>query len=263
MKYIRDPSTDMHGDTAMKLFLLKKEEVCKKTTRDSSKNQFVFPEFYGSTYANCAKNIWKAMKRRDFRTGKNNDGTPIRDHLASKGIKERGDCVVGQDARKGTFEYVVKQTEDYFWKQMFPVYTRWKKEWVDLYRKRGWFDMLSGFVVRRGTYAKNDVINYPVQGSAFHCLLWVLIKLDKWLRKYKMRSKLINEIHDSLIASVHPAELQDFLEYAHQLMTVELPKHWRWINVPLAAEFDVSPVNGHWNSAKEWIKEDGTWQLKA
>ena len=263
MKYIRDPKNDMHGDTAMKLFLLAKEDVCKKTTRDSTKNQFVFPEFYGSTYTNCARNIWKAMARRNFRVGKDNDGIPIREHLASKGVTERGDCVMGTEPRRGTFEYVCKQTEDYFWNKMFRVYTEWKREWVDLYRKRGWFKMLTGFVVKNGVYAKNDVINYPIQGSAFHCLLWCLIKIDKWFRKYKMRSRIIGEIHDSGVFSVHPKELQDFLTYARHVMTVLLPQHWRWINVPLETEADVSPVDHNWYTAAEYKLEDALWQLKA
>lgn len=285
MKYIKDPTTDMHRDTAMQLFKITPKEYeqfggyYKKTIRDSTKNQFVFPQFYGSTFTNCAKNIWKSMARRDYKYG-GPEGIPIREHLAKHGIKELGDVAshwetdkkdagkggrTGRiESKKGTFADHCRSVEEDFWNKRFKVYTHWKKAWVEQYRARGWFKMLSGFVVGHGTYAKNDVINYPVQGSAFHCLLWCLIMIDKWLRKYKMESRLIGEIHDSLVASVHPDELQDFLSYCHYVMTEALPKAWPWINVPLDAEFDVTLPDADWYSAKEYHKTAGdVWALKA
>jgi len=63
-KYLTDKSTDMHRDMAMQLFCMDLwDPAYKKTLRDSAKNQFVFPEFYGSVYFQCAKNIWERMKR--------------------------------------------------------------------------------------------------------------------------------------------------------------------------------------------------------
>lgn len=257
-KYIKDKTTDMHRDTAMKLFLLKKEEVFKKTTRDSAKNEFVFPEFYGSVYFNCAKNIWKSIKRRDFRVGEN--GKSIYEHLAEHGITERGACIAGEEPVKGTFEAHVKEVEEWMWHEQYKVYTEWKRKWFADYQKTGGFAFHTGFYVS-GVLKRNDVINYPIQGSAFHCLLWCLIQIDAWLRKYKMRSRIIGEIHDSMIASVHPAELQDFLNYSYHVMTVALLKHWRWIDVPMEVEADVGPVDGHWMTSKLWVPNNGNWSL--
>ena len=254
MKYVTDPTTDMHGDMAQEMFLLAKAQVDKKTSRDSAKNQFVFPQFYGSNYVNCAKAIWKSMGQRKFMCG---DRTMF-EHLASKGIKERGDCVQGQDPRPGTFEAHLKDCEKRMWQKRFRAYTQWKKDWFDAYTKAGGFQMLTGFAVS-GLFKRNDVTNYPIQGSAFHCLMWCLIQIDKWLRRYKMKSKIIGEIHDAGQFSVHPSELQDFLNYCHDVMTKALLEHWKWINIPLETETDVGPVDGHWLLTKPHTCGNGKW----
>lgn len=255
-KYILDPTTDMHRDSAMQLFCLKKEEVWKKTTRDSAKNQWVFPQFYGSVYFNCARNIWKAIKQRNFRVGEN--GIGIYEHLAKKGIKERGACEHGQEPVPGTFEFHCKKIERDFWHNRFKVYTKWKRSWYDSYQRTGGFMMHTGFAVNI-IMSRTEVCNFPIQGSAFHCLLWSLIELDKWLHKYKMRSKIVGEIHDSMLLSVHPKELQDVLTKAKEIMTVSLLKHWSWINVPLEIESDVAPVDAHWMQCKLYTEKNGTW----
>jgi DNA polymerase-1 len=259
--YIKDPTTDMHRDMAMDLFILKQEEVWKRTTRDSSKNQFVFPEFYGSIYYNCAKNIWKAMKKRDFRVGEK--GITIREHLAKKGIKELGACDPDQEPRKGTFEYHVRSVERKMWQQRFKTYTQWKDKWRNQYYQTAEMEFLSGFVIKNVLLSRADLIDYPIQGFAFHWLLWSIIQIQKWLTKNKMKTKLINEIHDSLVASVWPSELQDFLGKCKEVFTVDLPKHWESIIVPVEIEVEVAEVDSNWFQCKKWSEKNGVWRLAA
>lgn len=267
-KYLTDKTTDMHRDMASELFLLDKEEIArwgKKTCRDSAKNQFVFPEFYGSVYFQCAKNIWERMKRQKWEIGTSDSDQVLQtvmQNLKKKGISKLGKCDPELEAVKGTFEYHVQQVEKKLW-STFKVYSQWKREWFDAYMRTGSFEMLTGFVVNTG-HKRNDVINYPVQGSAFHCLLWCLIELDKWLIKHDMKSKIIGEIHDSMVLSVHPSELQEVLHRAHWIMTYLLPQAWKWINIPLEIEIDVAPVDEDWTKQKQWIEhpEDGYWCLK-
>lgn len=262
-KYIQDPTTDMHRDTAMDMFFLTRAEyeegaaAYKKTIRDSSKNQFVFPQFFGSNYVNCCKAIWKRQRQQGFQV----KGMPLEEYLKSKGIKERGDCVQGQEPRAGTFEAHLKEVERIMWHKRFRVYTAWKKSWYDQYRRDGGFRMHTGFAVN-GVYSRNAVTNYPIQGSAFHCLLWVLIELSKWLKKHGMKTKIIGEIHDAVQLSVEPSELQDVLHKVYSLMTKELPEAWKWISVPLEAECDVGEIDADWMSCKEWECKDGHWREK-
>lgn len=235
------PPKDMHRDMAMRIFGLSQEQV-SKPIRHCAKNKFVFPEFYGSWWRDCSQSIWDAIPRDNLVLP---DGTSLRQHLKTIGIKKLGEASTDDPPRKGTFQHHVKQQEDYFWNDMFRVYTRWKKEAWEDYQRTGMFRYHTGFVVS-GHYDRKQVINYRIQGSAFHCLLWVLIRLDKWLRKNNMRSKIIGQIHDSIVASVHRSEREAYIAKIRQLMTVDLPKAWPWIVVPLNVEIEAAPEGMSW-----------------
>lgn len=243
IKYVKDPTTDMHRDTAMELFMLDKEQVNKRTTRDSAKNQFVFPEFYGSMYFQCAPAIWEAMETRNFCVGES--GISIREHLKSKGIKKLGDCDPKGTPKKGTFVYHVKEVQDSFWKRRFRVYSNWKEQRWQEYRRDGGFNYLTGFR-SEGIFSRNDVSNHPVQGAAFHVDLLAIILLQRWLNKHKMKSLIVGEIHDSLLLDLHEKEMDDVLVKLLHIIEVEIPKKWQWVNVPLRAEIEVSPRGGSW-----------------
>lgn len=260
-QYLHDPTTDMHRDTAAELFFLTYDQVIqgKKTVRHSAKNEFVFPEFYGSVYFQCAKNIWDSMVRGNWTV----PGTdkPLVKHLRKNGIKECGDCIPGQSPGPNTFERHVKNIEDLFWNKRFPVYTAWKRKFYSRYLRNGGFDTVTGFRIN-GVFSRNDVINYPVQGPAFHCLLWVLIELSKWMRKYKLKSKIIGEIHDSAILSVDPREEQTVIDKITTLMTKELPKAWKWIICPIEVEVECTGVDESWYTKKLWTLQGSEWGLK-
>ena len=261
-RYIEDPTTDMHRDTAMELFSLGVDQVEKRTTRDWTKNRFVFPEFYGSVYFQCAPHIWEAVVASEGKIP--GADTTIRGWLEKQGIKELGDCNPRGRPRPGTFEFRVKEVEELFWKKRFTVYDQWKKDWFAAYQKNGGFKTLTGFWIgaiggKQGLLKRNDVSNWPIQGAAFHCLLWTLIQLTKEIRKRKMKTKVVGQIHDSVIADVPEKEIQDYLEMAKRIMTVDLPKAWTWINVPLDTEAEVCPLGGSWHTKEVWEKVGGIW----
>jgi DNA polymerase I-like protein with 3'-5' exonuclease and polymerase domains len=105
--------------------------------------------------------------------------------------------------------------------------------------------MYTGFICS-GVMRKNEIVNYPIQGSAFHCLLKTFIKLDERMRKEKWNSHLIGQIHDSLVMDVDPNEL-DYIEgVLKQIVSEELPKEWPWIIVPLEIEVEVYGVDQPW-----------------
>jgi len=83
LAYIKDPSKDMHRDMAMECYLLKMKQVTKDS-RYCAKNQFVFPEFYGDYYVDCAKNLWNSITSLKLET---EDGTPMKEHLIDQGIE--------------------------------------------------------------------------------------------------------------------------------------------------------------------------------
>ncbi len=241
VKYIRDPKSDMHRDFACDSFLLKKKQVSKKI-RYVAKNRGVFPFFYGSWHFDCARNMWIAIERMKLTT---EDGIPLKKHLRSKGIKRLGDLDPGIDPSPGTFIHHMKGVEYTFWKERFRVYDKWKYDWYNKYLERGFFDTLTGFRCT-AFMDRKQCCNYPIQGSCFNFLLWCLIRIQKILRSYKMKSQIICQVHDSIVSDCPEKEMSDYLEIAHQVMTKDLPKHYKFINVPIEAEMEVAPPGKSW-----------------
>lgn len=244
MEYLHDPTKDMHRDMAAEIYLLDQDEVTKQT-RHHAKNKFVFPEFYGSYYIQVARDLWKAITRDSLETAR---GVDLMASLEDRGISSLGDLDPTQKPMEGTFEHHMKRVEDRFWNRRFPVYRDWKDEWYDDYQERGWFQMLTGFQVA-GVLQRKQVINYPVQGSAFHCLLWSLIEIQKEIERQGMDTLLVGQIHDSIIADVPPKELDKFLKMARRIMVKKLIEAWDWIVVDLEVEAEVGKRN--WFEKKE------------
>lgn len=246
ISYITTPGKDMHRDMAAQLYMMKSAKV-SKDVRYAAKNMFVFPQFYGDFYASCARALWEGIDRLKL-TGP--DGEPMREHLRERGVRKLGLCDPEHEPVMGTFEKHVLDVEHDFWNNRFRVYDRWKKDWWQAYLKRGWFELMSGFRIT-GVFRRNQVVNAPIQGTAFHCLLWTLIQVNKALRKYKMRSKIVGQIHDSLIGDVREEELRDYLELIEETVVDRIRKHWRWLIVPLEIEYEVVPRGASWFDKRE------------
>lgn len=166
MEYMRDETKDMHRDTAAELydlpvaFLIEHKDWAKKGPRDWAKNRFVFPQFYGSVWFQCAPHLWEPVAAGALMP----DGkTTVREHLKSTGVKRLGRCTAGQDPESGTFGERVREVERSFWDVRFPVYTAWKRKTYDRYLEKGYIDTLTGFRLA-GHYRRNEVLNSDIQG---------------------------------------------------------------------------------------------------
>lgn len=234
---IRDATEgDMHRDWAAKCWGISENEVTKEI-RFFGKNGFVFPQFYGDFHKSIAPVLWEQ------RVLKTKSGTCLEDHLnMAMGIAELGDCDYDSKARQGTFEHHLSQVEREFWDDRYVVYRDWRKMRVAQYRRQGWFDLPTGFVCS-GVYAKNQVLNYPIQGAAFHCLLWTVIQLMREIKRKKMRSVVVGQIHDSVVADVHRSELDDYVEMVTRIAQQDIMRAWKWITVPLVIEAEWSETN--------------------
>lgn len=259
LKYIQDPSTDMHRDIACQLFMIDKEEVLKDV-RHVAKNKFVFPEFYGSYYVDCARAIWEALLRQKLKAA---SGFDLREHLAKKGIAKGGRFDPDTEPARGTFEAHVKAVEEDFWGRRFKVHKAWMRSWWEEYQRKGWFQTLTGFVIG-GVLRRNQVTNLGAQGSAFHCLLWSLTQLVKAIKKYKMKTRIVGQIHDSIVPDIHRKERQSFLDLCHEVMTVKVKKHWDFINTPMEVEVELSPDGGTWFQKTKYERDgEGLWTKAA
>ena len=233
---------DMHADMAKELFMI--DDFDKNIPehdylRAATKNGFVFPEFYGSYYKNTADDLaykWGELPHGRWKPGQ---GVPmpigtLADHFISKGIKSYDQFVKH-----------VQRIENEFWNVRYREYTRWKEKWWKMYQKNGYIETFTGFRCTE-IMGKNDAINYPIQGAAFHCLLWSLIEVDKMLQIMGWRSRIIGQIHDSIVLDVYPPELPMLIKHVRKITTVDLPAAWEWISVPLDVDFEICDVDASW-----------------
>jgi DNA polymerase-1 len=238
---------DMHKDVGKQIFLM--DEIDSDSDwgdiiRKATKNGFVFPQFYGDYYKNNAQGIcqWVGLPQSGFKKSSGIelwDETHIGHHLRENGIKKYDDLV----------EHIRKIEED-FWTNRFPDYAQWKEDIWEFYKENGYIDMYTGFRCG-GAMRKNEVTNIGIQGSAFHCLLWSFIMVDWEFRKNEWKSRLIGQIHDSMIIDTHPDEFYDVIELVRRVTTVDLPNEWKWIIVPLFVEFETAKVDEPWSKTKK------------
>lgn len=246
--YCHNPDSDIHGDMAKQIFIIDnfdKSVSEYKTLRKAAKNGFVFPELYGSYYANCAMYLacdWGNLTQDRWHAG---EGIPmpngsLADHLKTKGI-----------GSFKSFTAHMQKVETAFWNK-FAQYARWKEDWWHKYQRNGYIDSLTGFTCR-GVMDRKQIFNYPIQGAAFHCLLWSFIELDRIMNLERWDTRLVGQIHDSIILDVNPSELDNVLRIAHRVTCNDLPNAWKWIIVPLEVEIEVSPIDGSWADKRKVV----------
>jgi uracil-DNA glycosylase family 4 len=237
--YICTPGTDMHRDQSCDIWMLPVEEVEKKI-RFYTKNGFVFPEFYGDWYGACAEALWYNCIEGDLKLV---SGAPLRQHMASKGIRSLD-----------TFKEHMKGVEDRFWKK-FGKLKQWQMDMAEFYRANGYVVTKHGF--RRGGHLKNNQIgNTPIQAEAFHLLLYTLMNTHESMKREGCKSKLVLQIHDEMVCDLYPPEYHFVRDTMTFYGTQKIREDHDWINVPLELEFEACPVNGSWYEKQE-IDEDG------
>lgn len=252
--YHRDPAMirylsgggDMHFDSACDVFMTTKDKLTR-ACRNMVKGMFVFAEFYGDYWRSVAQNIWEGIEREGLTLA---DGTPLKAWLAGCGITELG-TASGEDGDsplEGTFQHHIQQVEQILWKQRFPVYDKWRRDFYSKYLESGEFTTHTGFHLWMAM-RRNAVINNPVQGSSFHCLLWSLIQIGRRIRKTGMPAGIIGQIHDSIIAEVQEDAVPAYLAMCKQVIEVELKQHFPWLTVGMTAEAKVS----------ETFENSGSW----
>jgi len=232
---------DMHKDMAVELYMLDsldKRHPGETVLRQGAKNGFVFPQFYGDYWGGCAPNLLKWTKTAYLR-----DDTPALVHLKNKGLVEldKNGTLVNSDK---FFDHV-KNVENQFWKVRYKTYSKWKDQQWASYQRKGYIDMKTGFRCS-GLMNRKDVGNYPFQGSAFHCLLWAFIEIDKEIQYQELYSRLVSQIHDEVTADVHPEEFKVMTKLMADISQVRIREAWPWITVPLEVEAEASEIDKSW-----------------
>jgi DNA polymerase I-like protein with 3'-5' exonuclease and polymerase domains len=68
-----------------------------------------------------------------------------------------------------------------------------------------------------------------------------------------MKTKIINQVHDSMVLDIHPSELKTVIAKIKEIIAVDLLRHWKWIIVPMNVEVELAPPNRSWH---EIVKVD-------
>jgi uracil-DNA glycosylase family 4 len=248
--YCTDPNSDMHRDEAVEIFVLPdapesywKESKTGKKLRFYTKNGFVFPEWYGSYYKNCATNIWREC--RDLKTP---DGITVSEHLQNVGIIKRSSEALDFFIRH------VKNVEQEYWER-FNVFKKWQEEHYKQYEKTGIVELWTGFRCK-GYLGRNELVNYLFQGTAFHWLLWSIIQINAEFRDRKMKSKVIAQIHDNAIIDSPPEEKGEVISLCTEIATQRIKEQYSWIIVPLEIEWEETAIDGSWYSKKDLTEEE-------
>ena len=220
IKYLTSTDSTMHTDVAYMTFLRDASTLLPKE-RNDTKQYMVFAEFYGDYYKQVAKNLWEHM------------GKESKEHLKKKGYRTLEE-----------YTGLIKIVEDDFWNVRFKEYGKWRRDNIREYNKHGYIDTYTGF--RTATVmTKNQANNLAIQGSAFHCLLYLLIYIHGELKRREMKSYIIGQIHDSVLINILPSE-EDIVHEIVKNGLYKLKEEWKWIIVPLTLEYEQTPVNGNW-----------------
>jgi len=244
IKYIEDPTSDMHRDQAMDWFAFTKDEWAAidkkeaKNIRFVAKNSMVFALFYGSYYRSIARGIFPQLK--EMKVGEIN----IYEHLRRKGV------IKSMSTAQEDFENHTKRTEQRFWNR-FKAVKAWQEKAFKSYLEKGYIEQMFGFRCH-GWLTRNDICNYPVQGTAFHCLIWAITNLEQRMLDERMKSMLIGQIHDCCLGDIHPDEHMSWCNMSKLIATKEIREQHPWIIVPLDIEFERSEIDEPWSKKKEF-----------
>jgi DNA polymerase I len=110
------------------------------------------------------------------------------------------------------------------------------KEFVEtiLGRRRYLRDINSRNITTRG-FAERNAINAPIQGTAADIIKIAMVNIQAWLKKNKMKTKMIMQVHDELVFDVHRDEVEKVKENVIHLM-----KHAVALEVPMEVEVGVA-----------------------
>ncbi|MDO8968943.1 DNA polymerase I [Algoriphagus sp.] len=112
-----------------------------------------------------------------------------------------------------------------------------KDEYVEtiLGRRRYLRDINSRNMTMRG-FAERNAINAPLQGSAADLIKVAMIHVYEWMKKEKLKSKMILQVHDELVFDAHKDEVELLKKHIPGLMSNAIK-----LAVPVEVEVGVGP----------------------
>jgi DNA polymerase-1 len=138
-----------------------------------------------------------------------------------------------------TKEHVFKVQAE-FWEEFAGV-KKWQAENREHYLLNGYLEGVTGFR-SHGPLSYNQLVNYPIQGPAFHLVLNGIIRIEedlvaKMFVDEGIRSLPIIEVHDSVTFDAIPNEITRIVPMVDSIMTHH---YFEWQrDVPMVFEWEV------------------------
>lgn len=79
--------------------------------------------------------------------------------------------------------------------------------------------------------------------------------MEEELKTKNMKSLLVLNIHDDLIADVPEKEVENYIELSKYVMIERMKKEWEFINTPLEVDPEITPTGKSWVDAVDYYKE--------
>jgi len=134
----------------------------------------------------------------------------------------------------------VKKAEARLWRDYKDV-KAWQLGLIMDYKMTGYVEMPFGYR-RHAPLDKRKIINTPVQGTSFHLLLEGLVEADRLLAEAGLKSKIVAEIHDSVLIDGLRSEREQVIEIVGGALARR--KH-AWQTLPMEIEWEAGP---NWNA---------------
>ena len=190
---------DIHSATASKIFNIALEEVSSEMRRQAKSANFGI--IYGISPFGLSENL--QISRQEAKN-------LIDGYFQSyKGVKRYMDESIEEAKRLGYVSTIFG-------------------------RRRYLPDINSANAIVRG-FAERNAINAPIQGSAADIIKKAMIDIEEQIRKRKLRSSMIMQVHDELNFNAHVDEIDELKELVSQGMQAAVPS----LRVKLLAEIGV------------------------
>jgi DNA polymerase I len=89
-------------------------------------------------------------------------------------------------------------------------------------RRRYLRDINSRNQTERG-FAERNAINAPIQGTAADMIKLAMIRIHDFIKREKLRSRMVLQVHDELLFDAHRDELDVLKTHVEELMRNALP----------------------------------------
>lgn len=115
---------------------------------------------------------------------------------------------------------------------------------------------------------EREAVNHPIQSSASDTLVISLTIIDAIMQSHRMKSLIINTVHDSITFDVYPGELEslndvviDVMQNVKDYASEYCPNiDFSWLKIPLVADAEIGTHYGSLIKYEEYMKEKDKYE---